>query len=459
MIGRGCHPRRGQRLVVALCVVWSLRTAASARAVPDASDLAAFTATLDAIVARERPDGGWTFEGAGGQRPHPFTLVMQAAETVASPLGLATWDLLVVRSPGTPAAASLLLAGHRLTGRPAYLDAARRAGDLLVATQLASGGWFSEMPAEGPRLSAWFPLIAVRTTLDDDVTPGAIRVLLALWEETGDPHYREAGERGLDLLVRAQLPAGGWPHVWRPGWLRALRASREDHPSLNDGLTPIIVETLLAASDMLERPDLARAAARGGDWLLAVQQPPPRAGWAQQYDEAGRPAGMRRFEPAALATWESRHAIDALEALARATGDGRWCPAARRAAVWLRDAAGRPGCWARFYSLDDGAPLYLAGDGTRVATVAAARPGYDWQGDFGISAVVRRMALGGGETADVPLPGDPGACPGAPDPMRAGHGVRSLIARAGAQLAALSPPPPSACAPVPLEVVDAHGLR
>jgi hypothetical protein len=421
--------------------------------------MAAFTATIDALVARERPDGGWTFDAPAGARPHPFTLIMQMAEGVAAPLGLAHWDLLVVRSPGTPAAGLLLLAAHRLTGRAEYLEAARRTGDLLVAVQLGSGGWISEMPVEGARLSPWFPWVALHTTLDDDVTPGAIRFLLALGERTGDARYRRAAERGVDLLVRAQLDSGAWPHAWRPAWLRGLHASREDHPSLNDGLTPVIVETLLSAARTLQRPELVRAARRGGEWLLAAQQSPPRAGWAQQYDDAGRPAGMRPFEPAALASWESRHAIDALDALARATGETRWCASIRAAASWLRGAAVSPGCWARFYGLEDGQPMYLDASGARVETPAAARPGYDWRGDYGIPALLRRLALGASEVPPAPLPGDPGACTGSSDPMLAGHGARSLIAEAGMELATIEPLPISPCAGAPRELVAAGGLR
>src|SRR5262249_26084379 len=185
-----------------LLVAWVVSRPVRAEGGPD---LPAFTATLDALVADERAQGGWTFAAAaGGGRPQPFTAVMQVAERVAEPLGLARWDLLVVRSPGTPAAGLLLLAGHRLTGRQDYLDAARRAGDLLVAAQLPSGGWVSEMPVEGAQLAAWFPWVAVRTTLDDDVTPGAVRFLLALWERTGQARYRDAAERGVELLLRAQ---------------------------------------------------------------------------------------------------------------------------------------------------------------------------------------------------------------------------------------------------------------
>src|SRR4029453_5850980 len=98
-------------------------------------------------------------------------------------------------------------------------------------------GWFSEMPVEGAQLSAWFAWIAVRTTLDDDVTPGGVRLLLALWERTGDARYRTAAERGIDLLLRAQLPAGGWPHVGRPPWLAGGGAAGGGHPSTDEGLT------------------------------------------------------------------------------------------------------------------------------------------------------------------------------------------------------------------------------
>jgi len=398
------------------------------------------------MVAQERVGGGWAFAPGPTGRPHAYTEVMQIAEWLGSRIGVAQWDLLVVRSPGTPAAGSLLLDGHRLTGNPAYLHAARRAGEILLATQLPSGGWFSEVPVEGGRMPGWFPVVAVRTTLDDDVTPGAARFLLALSERTGDARFRDGAERAIDLLLAAQLPSGAWPHVWRPDWLRAVRASREDRPSLNDGLTPIIIETLLAAAEPLGSPELVEAARHGGEWLLSRQRLPPRAGWAQQYDDAGEPAGMRPFEPPALASWETRHAVDALDALARATGEARWCVAVRAASAWLRGAAIRPGCWARFYGLDDGQPRFFDAEGRRVTSPADARPGYDWQGDFGIAALLRRVGMWEGGAVPAPLPGDPGACEGVPDPFDQAPGPRGAIARAGRQLAVVAPPPVSPCA-------------
>ena len=223
---------------------------------------------LDVLLAHERAGGGWTFAAPPGTRPHPYTVPLKVAEWLAAPFGLARWDVVVLRSPGTPAAGLALLDGHRLTGRADYLAAARRAGDLLAAIQLYSGGWFSEMPVEGKALARWYAATMRRTALDDDVTTGAIRFLLALWQTTGERRYRSAAERGLDFILQAQLPEGAWPLVWRPAWKRSVWGTFEDLPTVNDGATTAAVETLIVASRVLERADLAAAARRGGDWLV-----------------------------------------------------------------------------------------------------------------------------------------------------------------------------------------------
>jgi len=407
-----------------------------------AADLAR---TLDALAAAQRPAGGWAFSPVRpGGRPPAFTIVMRIAERIAYPLGLARWDLVVLRSPGTPLAGIALLGGWRLFGEARWLDAARRAGDVLVAIQLEPGGWFSEMPVEDRRLAPWFPWVSPRIHLDDDVTPGATRFLLALWLATGELRYRRAAERGLALLLDAQLASGAWPLVRRPRWLGAIRSSREDRPSLNDGATPLVIETLVEASSALGRPELLAAARRGGDWLLAVQGTAPQAGWAQQYDDDGQPAPMRAFEPAALATWETRHAGDALDALARATGDDRWCPALRAAGRWLAASALRPGCWPRFAALGTNAPLF-ADAGGRLVGAEAARPGYDWTGDFGIPSLLWRLGRLEGPPPPARAPGDPGSCPDVPQSLREPGDPRLLAAEAAVLLSRLVPPPRSPC--------------
>jgi hypothetical protein len=414
-----------------------------------AAQVAAFQDALDELVVRARPGGGWVFGTRPGARVHPHTYPLRFAERVAAPFGLADWDLVVLRSPGTPAAILSLLVGYRLTGREHYRASAIRAGDLLVATQMRSGGWFSEMPVHGDQAARWFDFTVQRTVIDDDVTPGAVRALLALWEMTGDARYRAAAERGLALLLGRQLPGGAWPLVARPRWKQRIWRDFEDCPTLNDGATTQTIVTLVAGFRALGRADLLLAARRGGDWIVRAQHAPPQAGWAQQYDEVGSPAPARRYERVALASWESRYALDALLALAADTGDLGYCAPLAPAVRWLEQSQLTPGCWARFYELDTNRPLYFNEQRQAVGSPAEAHQPYDWSGDFGIPALLARVTDGGG--SDAPLarvPGDPGPCASASappfDPKTAGD-PRHVIAYAARLAAAVEPPPASPC--------------
>ncbi len=416
---------------------------------------AALLLSLDELVARARPDGGWTFAAVPGRRFRPHTYPLRFAERLARPFGLADWDVVVLRSPGTPAAILALLAGHRLTGRERYLETAVRAGDLLVALQMQSGGWFSEMPVRGAAPARWFRLTVRRSAIDDDVTPGAIRALLALWEVTHDPRHRVAAERGLALLLERQLPGGAWPLVARPYWKQRLYRDFEDRPTLNDGATTQAIVTLIAAARTLGREALLASARRGGDWIVGAQRPPPQAGWAQQYDQDGKPAPARRYERVALATWESRYALDALLALAAATGDEKYCGPVEHAARWLAASRLGPDCWARFYELGSNTPLYFNEKRQAVGSPAEAHQPYDWTGDFGIPYLLKRVGSAGandgaGSGGRLPanvsarLPGDPGGCPDAAAPAfdpRTALDPRHVIAYAARLLGALEPPP------------------
>src|SRR5262249_1143723 len=125
-----------------------------AAAVAGADDSAAMNpaalAALDAMLACERPGGGFTYVCDPATGPSAaVTWPLLLARRFAAPVGLDDWDVVVLRSPGTPAAGLVLLDVWRRTGDARYLEVARRAGDLLLSLQLASGGWFSEVPVHG----------------------------------------------------------------------------------------------------------------------------------------------------------------------------------------------------------------------------------------------------------------------------------------------------------------------
>jgi pectate lyase-like protein len=411
---------------------------------------------LDRMLACERPEGGWTYRCRPPRGPHgAVTWPLLRARRLAKIFGRDDWDVVVLRSPGTSAAGLLLLEAWRRGGDARDLAAARRAGDLLVSLQLSNGGWYSEMPVHGTRVAWWFRAIAHWATLDDDVTSGAVRMLLALAEVTGETGYRDAAMRGLDLLLAAQLPAGGWPLTWRPGWIVSLNATFEDLPSTNDAATAGPAAALLDGARVLGRPDLLAAAHRTGAWLAAAQGTPPLAGWAQQYAVDGRPAPGRSFEPAAWASWESRIMIDALLQIAAATGDDSLCEPVARGVRWLVRAAIQPGCWARFYEPGSGKPLFIGPDGRPVGTPTEGRRPYRWIGDYGIPGLLAGLGLDGGGrplrvgAASHPprrIPGDPGACPGfVPLEAQLPGGPRSRIITAAVLLDRMTPLPDVPC--------------
>ena len=305
------------------------------------------------------------------------------------------------------------------------------------------------MPVHGRELPSWFRWIAPWSTLDDDVTTGSTRLLLRLYEETGEERYRRGAERGLDLLLASQLPGGGWPLTHRPRLLRTLSPSFEDLPSLNDAATASVIQTLLLGDRILERPDLVAAARRGGDWLVAAQLPEPAPGWAQQYDENTQPVPGRAFEPVAAASWETRHAIEALLALSEVGEEQRYCQTIDSSARWLTRSALSPGCWARFLSLEDGQPIFVDARGEPVAGPGQAKRPYRWIGDFGISQVLTRLGKTPGTDETLSrISGDAGDCPGTArrsQPRSETWNPRARIGEAASQIALGHEPRPSVC--------------
>lgn len=418
-------------------------------------------AALDAMLECEREEGGWMYVCPPARGVHGVTKIVNLAARVRARLGLEPWDLVVLRSPGTPAAGLLLLEAWEETRDPRYLEAARRTGDLLLNLQLPGGGWFSEMPVHGRELAFWFQWYVPWATLDDDVTTGAVRLLLSLYEETADASYREGAERGLDLLLDAQLPSGAWPLTHRPVWLRTVSPSFEDLPSLNDAATASVIRTLILGARILERPDLLEAAVRGGDWLVEARFPAPAAAWAQQYDEVGRAVPGRAFEPVALASWETRHALDALMELSRAVGDRRYCRTIEESAAWLARSALGPGCWARFVSPSTGEPIFLDIDGNPVEGPSQAKRPYRWTGDYGIPALFAELERGDDSLLAIPrIPGDAGDCPGTPRRARRrleARNPRGRIGEAGSQMGIMHAGRPSPCRMPPPKRPAAEG--
>ena len=94
-------------------------------------------------------------------------------------------------------------------------------------------------------------------------------------------------------------------------------------------------------------------------FLLRAQMPEPQPAWAQSYDRNMQPAWDRAFEPPAITSLESQHAIETLLLLYRRTGDRKFLEPIPSALDYLRQSRLEDGKLARFYELRSNRPLYF----------------------------------------------------------------------------------------------------
>lgn len=328
-----------------------------------------------------------------------------------------------VQREGTLVVATAYLSVYEATGDPYYLDAARETALALVRGQLCSGGWDysieldpdkrKEYPyrvdgnCDGwePRSDDQFADARRRrfTNLDDNVTQGALRILMRVDRELDfkDEAIHEAARYGLEGLIRAQYPSGGWPQrydrfadpeefpvlpagypeSWPRQWPGPVSAYF-GHYTFNDNSIQDAIDALLEGARIYDEPRYRAAAERGGEFIILAQMPDPQPGWAQQYDRNMHPAWARRFEPPAVTGGESQSVMQMLLVLYRETGNPKYLEPLPRALDYYersalpevenpsetrrRDCPPGSICLARFYELETNRPLYIT-KGTRVA--------------------------------------------------------------------------------------------
>lgn len=295
---------------------------------------------------------------------------------------------------------------------------ARGIADAVVKHQSPEGGWpkntsLAVAPDAAPVDDG------LKNTFDNQATtlPMAFlaRVIHA-GERRGD---REAFDRGLDYILAAQYPNGGWPQFY------PLRQGYWSHITFNDDAM-IRVMTLLrdiAAGeppyefvDAGRRARAAEAVARGTQLILATQirQDGVLTAWCAQYDaQTLEPAWARRYEPPSLSGSESVGIVRFLmaipdpspEVVAAVDAAVRWFEASalpgvrfgtvttadgERDARLLADPEAGP-LWARFYELGTNRPIFVSRDSVVHYDIAEIererRTGYRYYGDWPLALI------------------------------------------------------------------------
>jgi PelA/Pel-15E family pectate lyase len=246
---------------------------------------------------------------------------------------------------------------------------------------------------------------------DNGATIPELKLLAKVFNATKDPKFQAAFLLGLDHVLRAQYPNGGWPQAFPPG------KGYDRHITFND-------ET------MVNIMNFVREVSRGGDFEFAGEERRKRAAaafgrgvdsilkcqiridgkltaWCAQHDEVDfSPRPARSYELISLSGSESAGIVKLLMSLEKPSPDViaavdaavKWFEAVKLTGIremrvddprgekgWNKVIvadANAPALWARFYDLKTMKPMFVDRDGVPKWNIAdigyERRNGYAW---------------------------------------------------------------------------------
>lgn len=223
-------------------------------------------------------------------------------------------------------------------------------------------------------------------TIDNGATTSEIRYLLKYHAKRGDAPSLAAAKRGIEWLLAAQLPNGGWAQF------PARKKGYWTHVTFNDNAMCNVLALMrdaakgggdFASLDAGLRERCAAALKRGVACVLACQirvDGKPTV-WCQQHDrETLAPAGGRAYELASFCSHESAEIALFLMSLDDRTPEVR--AALDGAAAWFEKTRLEDGRWARFYDLAECRPFFCDRSGVPKRSLdeisKERRTGYMW---------------------------------------------------------------------------------
>jgi len=310
---------------------------------------------------------------------------------------------------------------------------ARRVAEAIVTFQTPAGGWSKNIDMTRPRHPGMLFGVANLSrfqgtedfdlsdaswnyigTFDNDATVMQLRFLARVIDAYATDAPSEAGLtkaflQGIQYILDAQYPNGGWPQVW------PLQGNYHDAITFNDNAIVNVLALLrnvsMGTNEFRFVPDAIRNQAaesfkKGLDCVLKTQVR-TNGGltvWPQQSDPLTlQPTSARNFEMVSLASAESANLMLFLMQLPKPSPE--IVESVHAAAAWfektaLRDVAyrrandrgrvllpadGEGPLWARYYEIGTDRPIFGDRDKTihdKVDAVSEERRiGYSWFGD------------------------------------------------------------------------------
>src|SRR5436190_3048147 len=181
----------------------------------------------DALIAGQRPSGGWHYfidfdpKGINDWYVNEASQFKWGMEEYRHYYGNATFD-----DGNTAGATRFLLRFYLTTREPRYRQPLRKALNFIVSAQYKNGAWPQRYPLRNEFSHDGFPDYTYYYTLNDGSAKSNIEVLLDAAEKLGDRRYLEAAKRGVDFMIHIQGPPdqAAWAEQYDPKTMRPTKA-------------------------------------------------------------------------------------------------------------------------------------------------------------------------------------------------------------------------------------------
>lgn len=292
-----------------------------------------------------------------------------------------------------------------------------RVAETMLLAQRNTGGWSKGYDEKRKLTEAdKKKLLSQKTlrdsTFDNGATHTEMRYLAKVYNATKDERYKKAFVRGVEFMLSAQFPNGGWPQT-HPGG----RGYHRDITFNDNAMTEVVAllkditedKKAFGLVDEKLRARCSKAMTKGIELILKVQivVNGKKTAWCAQYDKRNlEPRGARTYELASISGFESIGVIKLLMSIDNPPPE--IIDAIQCAVAWfdrsklegikvvrredksaprgfdqfvVKDPSAPP-IWARFYDIQTNEPIFCRRSGKRVKTYAGLsaerRTGYTW---------------------------------------------------------------------------------
>ena len=271
---------------------------------------------------------------------------------------------------------------------------ALRISDNLVLYQRSSGGWPKNIDMAKPfsdsgRASLLRDQKETDSTIDNGATYTQLSFLARVITAQHLERHRESFLKGLDFLLKAQYPNGGWPQFYPDlsGYYKHITYNDDAMIGVMKLLRDVAdAKPVYAFVDEARRGRAASAVEKGIECILKTQVVVngKRTVWCAQHDEVTlAPAEARTYEVVSLSGGESVGIVQFLMSIKNPSPEV--VESIESAVAWFEQSQLRGPIWARFYEIGTNRPIFVGRDGVVKYSIAEIeqerRSGYNWYVD------------------------------------------------------------------------------